>query len=214
MAIWSAFPTNPTPATTSNDGVSASTWARANRFRTTCPGQVTGIKFHTGATAGTLIVHLWSNTGTSLVSKTVQTGASAGWITTTLTTPVKIDAGTTYLVSVYNSAGAVSYDVNGSLSKTQNGPIIMLADQQFGDVSGVYNAFGGDVFPTTDLTTHPNFWVDIIFDDMDARLPAMMPPWGPSSPGPVGSVGTARFSRSLAVPSSNGLVPSSGFMLP
>ena len=90
------------------------------------------------------------------------TRAASGWQQVNLTTPVKIAAGSTYVVS---------YHTNGNYSDTAgyfdtytgqtNGSLTALGD----GANGVF-AYGSDpVFPTNTSSSGDNYWVDVVFQD-------------------------------------------------
>lgn len=73
-------------------------------------GKVTGIRFHKGAgNGGTHTGSLWSEGGSRLATVTFGSETASGWQQATLSSPVSVTAGTTYVVSYYAPQGHYSY---------------------------------------------------------------------------------------------------------
>ena len=67
---------------------------------------MTAIKFYKGAAdIGPHTGTLWTSTGTLLATGTFTGESAAGWQTLTLSTPVSIVAGTTYVASYHTASG-------------------------------------------------------------------------------------------------------------
>jgi VCBS repeat-containing protein len=105
-ATASLFSASNTPALTAlNDGRQIELGVK---FTSSVAGQITALKFYRSASdTGPDIVDLWTATGTNLASATFTNTAASGWQTVNLTTPVTIDANTTYVPS-YHTTGAYS----------------------------------------------------------------------------------------------------------
>lgn len=129
-------------------------------FQTAAAGTVTGIRFYKNPwNTGTHVGNLWSTTGTLLGSATFKNETAFGWQQVSLTTPVTLVAGGTYIVSYHTSGGNYSADpnffatplVSGALSAPSNGGSSVFA---YGTANSVFPANSGG-------TT--NYWVDLVF---------------------------------------------------
>ena len=102
---------------------------------------------------------LWSSNGTLLATGTFTNTNATGWQTVTLSSPVAITAGTTYVAS-YHSNSAYSDTRNYFTSALTNGALTAPAN------AGVY-AYGGDsttgIFPTN-AYQGSNYFVDVVFN--------------------------------------------------
>jgi hypothetical protein len=159
-AAISIFSSSDTPAVldVSDNQVEVGT-----KFTAATSGEITAIRFYKGPlNTGTHIGDLWSATGTLLATATFTNETAGGWQQVNLTTPVKITAGTTYIVS---------YNTNGNYSDTPN-----YFDNYFGQSNGSLTAPGdaanglytygtGSVFPTILAPSADNYWVDVVFGD-------------------------------------------------
>lgn len=128
------------------------------RFQSTTGGEIEGIRFYKGFyNVGEHVVSLWSANGT-LLATGISTGESlSGWQTVKFSSPIHIQAGTTYVAS-YHSNGFYSVTENYFGATYSNGALKVV------DGGGVY-AYG------TSANTFPgnsgggtNYWVDVIFD--------------------------------------------------
>jgi hypothetical protein len=155
--IW---PGNPTPATpTNNDGLPIETGVK---FRSSVAGFVKGVRFYLGAnTAGTYTGKLYTGGGALEAQRNFTSVTANGWQEITFTTPVAIPINTTYVASVYSSAGNYAQTDFGMVSATTTGNLTALADGTDG-VNGVY--LYGNGFPTNTWVGHsPNYWIDVLF---------------------------------------------------
>jgi hypothetical protein len=133
------------------------------KFTAATSGEITAIRFYKGPlNTGTHIGDIWSSTGTLLGTATFTDETASGWQQVNLTTPVKITAGATYIVS---------YNTNGNYSDTpdyfdnyfgqSNGSLTAPGDA----ANGIYAYGTGSVFPTILAPSADNYWVDVVFDD-------------------------------------------------
>jgi hypothetical protein len=171
------------------------------KITVTTPVELTSLRFWKDAQeTGTHVGRVWSATGTQLASVTYQNEKPSGWQRQALATPLALQAGQTYIISV---------GLNAFYAKTQgglggqmiSGPMRSVADAK----NGVYGATAG-VFPTNSWASS-NYFVDGV-----VRLPAE-PRYGPQvqSVSPLdGATGaptmptvTARFVRPLNANSVN-----------
>ena len=126
------------------------------KFQSAEAGQVTAIRFwkassETGAHTG----RIWSATGTLLASVAFSNETASGWQIQALSTPLTIQANTTYVVSVSTNSYYVATNfllqqsiVNGYLSSVADG------------LNGVYGAAGS--FPTFSYNS-TSYFVDLSF---------------------------------------------------
>jgi methionine-rich copper-binding protein CopC len=126
-------------------------------------GEVLGVRFYKGLTnTGTHTGSLWSSTGLLLGTGTFTGETSTGWQTLTFSTPIVVQANTTYVVSYYAPNGQYSADggyfANGG---ADYGPVHALANNGSGG-NGVYRYGSAGGFPTSTYNAG-NYWVDAIF---------------------------------------------------
>jgi hypothetical protein len=133
------------------------------RWRPSVNGTVTALRFYkTLGDPGSHTGTLWSNTGQLLATGTYTGETGSGWQTLTLSTPVTVTAGTTYVVSYFTSAGRYGYTGGGYFNTDRtNGPLTGTATTS-GAPNGVYRYGGGGVFPDGS-GNGTNYWVDVVF---------------------------------------------------
>ena len=149
-----------TPATIdSGDGSSV---AVGVKFSSETPGTITGIRFYKAATnTGTHVGSLWSSTGTLLASATFTNESASGWQQVNFSTPVAINANTTYVASYLAPKGHYSDTSSGfASSSVSNPPLQALANTT--SVNGVYKYSTTNLFPTNTYKA-TNYWVDVDF---------------------------------------------------
>jgi hypothetical protein len=131
------------------------------KFQASVSGVITGLRFYKGATnTGTHVGRLWTRTGTLLGSVTFTNETASGWQQATFSTPIPIQANTTYVVSYYTPTGGYAYDYGYFSSAVVNGPLTALADGASGG-NGVY-VYGTGGFPTQTFQS-TNYWVDVVY---------------------------------------------------
>ncbi len=124
------------------------------KFTADVPGEIAGIKFYKGPqNLGVHTGSLWSSTGTLLASVTFAGESSSGWQTAQFSSPVAIEANTTYVVSYRAPVGGYSATVGGLASPVDNPPLHTLAS------GGVYTY--GTGYPTS--SSDANYFVDVVF---------------------------------------------------
>lgn len=124
------------------------------RFVTSEAGDVTGIRFYKGE--GNTGVHtgsLWNASGERLAQIEFTGETPSGWQVAQLTTPVRLEPGVEYRVTVHSTTGRYAVDLKGLRFPTTSGPLSTPAD------GGTF-VYGTD-YPSQ-VTDH-NFWVDLIF---------------------------------------------------
>jgi hypothetical protein len=124
-------------------------------------GTVNGIRFYKGSqNTGTHIGHLWSSSGTLLATVTFSNETASGWQQGTFSTPVSIQANTTYIASYYCPRGYYSVNTYGLSSAVDNAPLHALQDSS-GSGNGVY-VYGQSGFPNQSWQAS-KYWVDVLF---------------------------------------------------
>ncbi len=155
-------------------------------------GRVTGIRFFKGT--GNNGVHkgsLWSSTGTKLAGVTFVGETASGWQTATLSSPVDVTAGTTYVVSYLAPQGHYSYTPGFFNEPLVSGDLTAPAGN---NGRYLYGAAGG--FPTNSWGS-TNYFVDIVFEKgpgtiaVSGRTPA---------DGAVGELASVKPSITLSEP--------------
>jgi VCBS repeat-containing protein len=109
----------------------------------------------------THVGHLWTADGTQLAEVTSTNETATGWQEIPLLTPVKIEANTTYIASIFSSpVGYFSITLDYfATSGVYNPPLRALAAGEDGP-NGVF-AYGGG-FPSGG--TDNGYWVDVVFE--------------------------------------------------
>jgi hypothetical protein len=150
-----------TPGTVdANDGSAVNLGVK---FTSDTGGTVTAIRFYkAAANTGTHVGSLWSSTGTLLAQVTFTGESASGWQRATLSTPVAITAGTTYVASYFAPNG--HYSVTGAAFSTvgaDNPPLHSFANGL--SANGVYAYGATSAFPVNSFNA-TNYWVDVLFD--------------------------------------------------
>lgn len=127
-------------------------------FTPSIAGTVTGIRFYKGTgNGGTHVGNLWTSTGTKLATVTFTGESASGWQTATLTTPITVAAGTTYVVSYLAPQGRYSGTSAFFANAYTAGP---LSARSGANGLYLYGAAGG--FPTGSYNS-TNYFVDVVF---------------------------------------------------
>jgi hypothetical protein len=167
------------------------------RFRASSSGYVTGVRFYKQVTnTGSHIGSLWTASGTLLASGTFTGESASGWQELVFSSPVAINANTTYVVSYHTDAGHYALTSNGLASSVTNGPLTALAS------GGVYAYGSGNLFPSNSFNAS-NYWVDVVYSQTAGSTPPTVTSVTPASgaTGVAVSVApTATFSQAV-VPS-------------
>lgn len=131
------------------------------KFRSDVAGTITGIRFYKGSqNTGTHVGHLWSTSGTLLATVTFSNETASGWQQANFSTPVAIQANTTYVASYYAPRGYYSVNTYGLNSAVNNAPLHALQSGADGP-NGVY-LYGQSGFPNQSWNAS-NYWVDVLF---------------------------------------------------
>jgi hypothetical protein len=168
------------------------------KFFADVSGTVTGLRFYKGSmNTGPHSGVLWTATGSVLASANYTNESASGWQDVTLSSPVWITAGTTYVASFTTTVGFYSADLNAFSAQYDNKPLHVPTS------GGVYNYGGG--FPTNSTTA--NLWVDVDFVP-GGRVPPPTPPTVASTSPATSATNiavrpslTATFSKSVAASS-------------
>lgn len=131
-------------------------------------GQITAVRFwkSTGDTA-VHVGRLWSATGTLLASVTFSGETASGWQQQALASPLVVQSGTTYVVSV-NTGGSFPMTQSGLATAVVNADISSVADGS----NGVFGTAG--TFPTGSFRSS-NYFRDIVFVPADSVFTTQTP---------------------------------------
>ncbi|MBB4967152.1 DUF4082 domain-containing protein [Saccharothrix violaceirubra] len=157
--VWDDFKTPETAGAADDSAVEVGT-----KFRFNGKGEVLGIRFYKGpGNTGTHTGTLWSAAGLPLATGTFVNESASGWQTLTFSSPVIVQANTTYVVSYYAPKGhyAVTpgyFDTNGTVTY---GAIRALGNGVDGG-NGVYRYGTGGQMPTASYNGG-NYWVDVVY---------------------------------------------------
>jgi hypothetical protein len=128
------------------------------KFSSSVSGSVTGIRFYKASTnTGTHIGSLWSSTGTLLASATFSNETASGWQYVTFSTPVAINAGTTYVAGYFAPKGHYSATEKGFKTSIENPPLTASSTN-----NGVYAYASSSTFPSSTYEAC-NYSVDVLF---------------------------------------------------
>jgi hypothetical protein len=131
------------------------------KFQTTRGGTITGLRFYKGATnTGSHTGSLWTGTGQLLASAVFTNETASGWQQVNFTTPVPIDANTTYIAGYHTPAGFYSINRPYFGQRYVNRSLIAPASSTVTG-NGVYTYGATSTFPTSTYQS-TNYWVDII----------------------------------------------------
>jgi Domain of unknown function (DUF4082)/Bacterial Ig-like domain/Bacterial Ig domain/Purple acid Phosphatase, N-terminal domain len=135
------------------------------KFRPNVDGRITGLRFYKGTTnTGTHVGHLWSRTGTMLAEATFTGETARGWQQVSLSSPVNVTAGTTYVASYHAPVGQYAWNRSYfESSGFESGPLRALAQGEDGG-NGVYGYGPSRTFPSNTYLSE-NYWVDVVFEN-------------------------------------------------
>jgi hypothetical protein len=199
-SLWTAAEVPTVPA----DPDSAATEV-GTKFRADVAGRVTALRFYKGAgNTGTHVGRLWTATGSQLATVTFQNETATGWQQASLSTPVTLTPGTTYVVSYLAPNGRYAGDPGYfATSGVDSGPLHALRDGLDG-ANGVYRFGSG--FPTQAWQS-ANYWVDVVFNPA-ATAPDTTAPTVTARTPVAGATGTATGTTVTAT-LSEAIVPAS-----
>ena len=120
------------------------------------PLALRAVRFYKDAAeTGPHTVSVWTATGVRLATAPVLSESASGWQEQSLSTPVALTPGTTYVVSVGLNATFVLTPF-GLSNQVVNGPLRSVADGR----NGVF-AFNAGAFPTNSVSAS-NYFVDVV----------------------------------------------------
>ena len=169
------------------------------KFRSDVDGSITGFRFYKSpGDNGTHTGHLWDTNGNLLASATFTNETTSGWQQVDLPSPVEITAGTTYVGSIFSSAGF--YPATPAYFATQgvdNPPLHALANGVDGS-NAVYHE-GSDAFPDQSFNAS-NYWADVVLSNGPDTTPPFVTARSPISDAtnvPVTQAVTATFDEAM-----------------
>ncbi len=139
------------------------------KFRSDLSGTVNGIRFYKASTnTGTHVGSLWSSTGTLLAQANFSGETASGWQQVKFSSPVTIQANTTYVAGYLAPKG--HYSANGPTlaNGLDNAPLHAIANGT--SANGVYIYGTTARFPTNTFQAS-NYWVDVLFTPTAAAQP-------------------------------------------
>lgn len=150
--------TSPPASVDSQDG---GAYELGLRFAPTVDGHVTGVRFFkSAANTGSHTGSLWSANGVRLATGTFHAETDSGWQTLEFTTPVPVDAGTTYTVSYSTEAGHYASDAWAfAEAPVTRGPLNVDGGLDAAP-AGVFGAPGS--YPASSWQ-NTNYFVDVTF---------------------------------------------------
>jgi hypothetical protein len=131
------------------------------KFQSEVAGTINGIRFYkAAANTGTHVGSLWSASGTLLAQASFSGETASGWQQVSFSSPVSIQANTTYVAGYLAPNG--HYSVNGPTLEAgvKNPPLQALANAT--SANGVYAYGASSAFPTNTYEAS-NYWVDVLF---------------------------------------------------
>ena len=159
QTLWASATTPATPSAPDSAAVEIGV-----KFKSDVAGKIYAIRFYKGSgNTGTHIVHLWSSTGTKLATATASGETASGWQQVTLTTPIAITAGTTYIASYRAPVGHYAGDNNYfGVTGTDSGVLHAPSSAASGG-NGVYiyTTSSSGAFPNSSYQA-TNYWVDVV----------------------------------------------------
>ena len=109
------------------------------KFIADVSGSVTGVRFYKSAeNTGTHTGSLW-NAGRLLATVTFAGESESGWQQADFSSPVRINAGRTYVVSYHTTVGRLSLDANYFANQYRSGPLHVPASATTTGGNGLYH---------------------------------------------------------------------------
>jgi hypothetical protein len=154
-SVSTLFPTDAVPAVSAVDDPNGVELGM--KFVPSVSGSVIGVRFYKGAgNTGTHTGSLYAADGTLLARLTFSGETGSGWQSARFATPVRVSAGTTYVVSYFAPNGRYSADSN-FFTATYSTSLLRAP----GGGNGLYR-YGADAFPSSSYQSS-NYWVDPLF---------------------------------------------------
>jgi hypothetical protein len=161
---YTIFNMDQTPTTTASTDTSAN--ELGVKFKSDKAGVVKGIRFYKGAgNTGTHTGSLWKTDGTQLgTSVTFTSETASGWQQATFSTPIAIDANTTYVASYYAPNGHYAADNQYFRDIGQDSGVLhaLVNTAGTGNGNGVFKS-GTSGYPNSTSNSN-NYWVDVVFE--------------------------------------------------
>ncbi len=172
---YTVFPASTVPTSTlQNDNEPTVGMEIGMRFRADVDGTVTALRYYKPAGAtGVHVGNLWTNGGTLLATQAFTGETASGWQEVTLTTPVPVAAGTTYLVSYFTSSGDYT-GVNHVFDQQVGTTLVHGLADGFDGANGIYLYTAASAFPTQTFLSS-SYYADLRFvpDVPDATAPTV-----------------------------------------
>ncbi len=132
------------------------------KFTSDVSGYVTSLRFYKGTgNGGTHVGHLWDASGNLLASATFSGETASGWQQVDFSSPVAINANTTYVASYFAPQGNYSYTGNYFASGLNSGVLHAPSSGGAGG-NGLYLYTATGAFPTNSFNA-TNYFVDVVF---------------------------------------------------
>ena len=166
------------------------------KFTSDAAGSIIGIRFYkAAANTGTHVVGLWTTSGTLLAQANSSNETASGWQQVYFSSPVSINANTTYVAGYFAPSGHYSVTSGAFASSgVNNPPLHALANGT--SPNGVYAYGSSSTFPSSSFNSS-NYSVDVMFTPPVASAPSV--PQGTSA-----AAATGRALVSWSPPASNG----------
>ena len=152
--------------------------------------ELTKIRFYKDAAeTGSHTGRIWKSDGTELAQVPFGSETASGWQETDLASPLVLEPGTTYVVSVgFNEAFVITQNALGSA--VSSGPLRSIAD----GANGTYNVTQGSL--PLDSYQNSNYFIDVVVDELDPPT-ATLSPADASTGVAVAAAPSAVFSREM-----------------
>ena len=164
-------------------------------------GQVTALRFYKGTgNTGTHVGHLVDRHRHAAANVTFTGETATGWQQATLSTPVSLSAGTTYVASYYAPNGHYAEDDGYFATSAADAPPLHALQDGTDGPNGVYRPGTGGGFPTQAYQS-ANYWVDVVFSPSSTGPDTTPPTVTSRTPAdgatgvPTGTTVTATFSE-------------------
>jgi hypothetical protein len=132
------------------------------KFRTDSSGWITGIRFYKGpGNTGTHVGSLWDSSGNLLAQATFTNESTAGWQQVNFSTPVAVNANTTYVAGYLAPNGGYAANSGAFANAGVDNPPLHALKSGVDGPDGVYLYTSASAFPTSASTA--NYWVDVVF---------------------------------------------------
>lgn len=166
------------------------------RFSPTVDGAATGVRFFkvrgmSGEHTGTL----WSSSGRQLAQVRFQNETASGWQSANFSSPVKLTAGSSYLVSYHVPAGG-----KYGITTNQRGSAVAASLAVNASGSGYFTYSNSVAFPRSTWRSS-QYWADVTFAPSGSSAPTTPPPTTAPTPS------TKPTTPSTTPPSSQGRFP-------